>query len=78
MSDPAVGPHELPDSRRRTDQIASMVVRQVYADMSGRPVDQVYRALNARLHASKVALPAEEVWEYADSISDGAAVPRRS
>jgi hypothetical protein len=65
------------ESRRRSDQIAQVVVRFVNADMTGRPVDQVYRALNARLHAADVALDSEEVWEYADLISDGTWMPRR-
>jgi hypothetical protein len=53
------------------DQLELLVVRSVYTEMIGRPVDQVYRALNTRLRAADVVLADERVWEYADSISDG-------
>jgi hypothetical protein len=53
------------------DLVAPMVVRAVNEDMSGRPVDKVYRVLNARLHAGGASLATDEVWELADAISDG-------
>jgi len=53
------------------DQLELLVVRSVYTEMIGRPVDQVYRALDTRLRAADVVLPDERVWEYADSIGDG-------
>jgi len=54
-----------------TDQLEQLVVRCVYGEMIGRPVDQVYRVLDARLRAADVAVPSRRIWEYADSISDG-------
>jgi hypothetical protein len=75
MTDPAVSDHALDnpleESQRRTEQITQVVVRHVYADMMGRPTDQVYRVLNARLHAADVPLDNEQVRQYAQSISDG-------
>jgi hypothetical protein len=53
------------------DQLELLVVRSVYTEMIGRPVDQVYRALHTRLRAADVVLADARVWEYADSISDG-------
>jgi hypothetical protein len=63
--------NDLATSRRRTDEIAAVVVRHVDAEMSGQPAGQVYRVLNARLHAAEVPLDVEQVREYAQSISDG-------
>jgi hypothetical protein len=61
------------DERERGlgEQLEQLVVRSVYGEMIGRPVDQVYRTLDARLRAADVVLSTERVWEYADSISDG-------
>ncbi len=53
------------------DQLELLVVRSVYTEMIGRPVDQVFRELSTRLRAADVVLADERVWEYADSISDG-------
>jgi hypothetical protein len=57
--------------RTTADQVEQMVLRAVAADMSGGSTDQVYRVLNARLHASGVAPDTEEVWERAGEISSG-------
>jgi hypothetical protein len=62
----------LEESLSRSEQIVRLSVRAVSSEMAGQPVDRVFRALNARLHASGVARDSEEVWEYADSISAGA------
>jgi hypothetical protein len=66
---------EVSDGKQHTgvviDQLEQLVVRSVYAEMVGRPVDQVYRVLVARLGAADVVLPSERIWEHADSISDG-------
>lgn len=72
MIDPAVSEGALEESQRRTDQIAQVVIRHVDAEMAGRPADQVYRVLNARLHAAGVPLDLDQVRQLADSISDGA------
>ena len=64
-------PDELEESRSRADQIVQVSVQAVDAEMAGEPVDKVYRTLNARLHAGGVARDSEELWEYADSISEG-------
>jgi len=61
----------LGESLSRAEQIVRLSVRAVSAEMAGQPVDRVFRALNARLHAGGVARDSEEVWEYADSISGG-------
>jgi hypothetical protein len=62
---------QLGQDQSRVDQLVELSVRAVSAEMAGQPVDKVFRALNARLHAGGVARDSEEVWEYADSISDG-------
>ena len=62
----------LEESLSRAEQIVRLSVRAVSAEMAGQPVERVFRALNARLHAGGVARDSEEVWEYADSISGGA------
>jgi hypothetical protein len=69
--DPAVSEGALEESQRRTDQIAQVVIRHVDAEMAGRPADQIYRALNARLHAAGVPLDLDQVRQLANSISDG-------
>jgi hypothetical protein len=71
MTNPAGSDHALEESQRRIEQVTQVVVRHVYADMMGRPADQVYRVLNARLHAADVPLDSEQVRQYAESISDG-------
>jgi len=65
------GTYDGQGDRSTTDQLEQMVLRAVAADMSGGPTDQVYRVLNARLHASGVAPDTEEVWERAGEISRG-------
>lgn len=72
------GTHDVQDGRRTADQmeqVEQVVLRAVTADMSGGPTDQVYRVLNARLHASGVAPDTEEVWELAGEISRGDGTP---
>jgi hypothetical protein len=71
MTDSTVSDEGMADSRRRTEAIAEVVVRHVHTEMSGRPAQQVYRVLNARLHAAEVPLDAEQIQEYAQSISEG-------
>jgi hypothetical protein len=71
MAEPTYSDDGPASSRRRTDEIAAVVVRHVGAEMSGRPADQVYRVLNARLHAAEVPVDVEQVQEAARSISDG-------
>jgi hypothetical protein len=73
MRGPGVDEEGYQGSPLRPDQVAEVVVRSVDADMSRRPAERVYRALNARLHADGVALDTEKVREYADadSTSDG-------
>lgn len=78
MADRAVTDSQREQSRRRTDQTVEVVVRHVDAEQSGRPADEVYRVLNARLHAADVPLDSEQVREYAESISHGTWTPPRS
>jgi len=68
--DPEASEGALKESRRRTDQITQVVIRHVSAEMAGRPADQVYRVLNARLHAAGVPLDLDQVRQLAESISD--------
>jgi len=68
---PHTGTYDGQDGRRTADQLEQMVLRAVAADMAGGPREQVYRVLNARLHASGVAPDTEEVWERASEISRG-------
>ena len=70
MVDPEVSEGALEESQRRTDQITQVVIRHVNAEMAGRPEDQVYRVLNARLHAAGVPLDLDQVRQLAESISD--------
>lgn len=70
MVDPEASEGALKESRRRTDQITQVVIRHVSAEMAGRPADQVYRVLNARLHAAGVPLDLDQVRQLAESISD--------
>jgi hypothetical protein len=74
--DPTVSEGGASNARRRSDEITAVVVRHVDAEMSGRPVQHVYRVLNARLHAAEVALDSELVQEHARAISDGTWAPR--
>jgi hypothetical protein len=67
----AVSDSEIEKTRQRTDRLTSMVIRHVQAEMTGRPVDQVYRVLNARLHAADVPLDRVQVQEHAEAISEG-------
>ena len=69
MTDPDVRNRDQRESA--ADRLEQLVVRSVYGEMIGRPVDQVYRALDARLRAADVVLASERIWGYADSISDG-------
>jgi hypothetical protein len=62
-------------TRNRTDRLTAMVIRHVRAEMTGRPVDQVYRVLNARLHAADVPLDSVQVQEHAQAISEGTWTP---
>jgi hypothetical protein len=78
MAEPMVSDDGASNRRRRSDEIAAVVVRHVDAEMSGRPVQHVYRVLNARLHAAEVALDSELVQEYAQAISDGTWAPAGS
>jgi len=68
--DPEVSEGALEESQRRTDQITQVVIRHVDAEMAGRSADQVYRVLNARLHAAGVPLDLDQVRQVAESISD--------
>jgi hypothetical protein len=72
VADPDVGRTDQTDEREGvTDRLEQLVVRSVFGEMIGRPVDQVYRVLDARLRAAEVVVPSRRIWEYADSISDG-------
>jgi hypothetical protein len=60
-----------------SDRLAELVVRSMYARMVGRPVNEVYRAVEARLRNADVDLPSERIRQYALSISDGTFELRR-
>jgi hypothetical protein len=54
------------------DPRARLVLQGLYRDMAGAPVDFVYRELVARLRAEDLRESSiDELWEYADAISDG-------
>ena len=69
MAIPEVSENE--QHQPETDPLVQLVVRSVYGEMLGRPVNEIHRALNARLHAAHVTLASEDIREYAESISDG-------
>jgi hypothetical protein len=62
---------QSPQRDGATDQLEQLVVRSVYGEMIGRPVDDVYRALDERLRAADVEIADERLRAYAASISDG-------
>ena len=69
MRDPEQAQHDV-------DPMTRQVINDLDRDMAGAPVQFVYRELVVRLRAEGLRDSSiDELWEYADAISDGARNP---